>query len=459
MTTIIDSKKPITSYEEALSFVESLDISATKLGLSRIRRILERLENPQNELSIIHIGGTNGKGSVSAMLTQVLTAEGYRVGTFVSPHLYDIRERIQLDGRWISKTDFMNEVVSLYEVLWQYELPQDEWPTYFEFLNILAFRYFYRQQVDMAVLEVGLGGRLDSTNVVEKPVLSIITGIAKDHQEHLGSSITAIAGEKAGIIKADVPLVLGAGVPEEALKVMQEKSKRLNVSWVQASQERCKRLENKVSDELSSGQRVWDSVGKMELILPLLGSYQVENLTTVLTALGRLEDQGVRVSKESIKGGLAKVRWPARFHYFETQKLLIDGGHNAQGFQALQTGIQRYFGESPLFWLVSLRNNRPLDTLVNMVSSFENSVKIYCIAGPNPSLYFPSIVLAERFEHVFPNKTRCFKDIRSALCAFESERLMIGGVDCVGLICGSLYTAGDAIQLLTATNGTGQKES
>ncbi len=450
---------PVETYAEALQFMDALDVSAMKLGLSRIRRVLDLLENPQDDLAVVHIGGTNGKGSVSAMLTRIYLAAGYGVGTFVSPHLSDIRERIVLDGEWISQEDFVRELESLRQALCRFELDADDWPTYFEFLNILAFRYFHRQGVELVFMEVGLGGRLDSTNVLKKPLLSVITSISLDHQERLGNSIKEIAGEKAGIIKPLVPLVLGPRFSDEAFDVFTQKSQELSAPLNQAKVERCQLIETKKKDDKSpKAQLFWDSGREIELALPLLGQYQQENLTTVLTVLDELNIQGFEVSKEATRVGLRQVVWPARFEFFPEHSLLLDGGHNEAGFQVLGQSLRHHFKEAPLFWLISLRSNRPLEALVSMIASFENTQAVYCVSGPQAHLYYSPEDLADAFKKAFEETgkalipdIRCFDE--SVLAFEELQRVLAfekeGEPEALGVICGSLYTAGELRRLIS----------
>ncbi len=451
----VELETEINHYSEALAFVESLNISTIALGLSRMRRLLSLLDHPQNDLSIVHIGGTNGKGSVSAMLTRIFRAAGYRVGTFVSPHLQDIRERVLLNGEWIDLADFCQEVESLRATLHHHQVGVGDWPTYFEFLNLLAFRYFQRQGVDLVFMEVGLGGRLDSTNVIETPLLSVITSLSIDHEEYLGSSLKEIAGEKAGIIKVGVPLVLGPKMPKEALDVFIEKSEEVGSPLLQADSERCIERGNEGDLELSGnklkGRTLWDSGREIELTLPLLGAYQVQNLATVLTVLDALKCRGFDVSKEALKMGLKSVHWPARFDYYPEQALVIDGGHNAEGFRVLGEGLRAYFQGRSLVWLVSLRLKRPLKALVELISGFEETEAVYCVPGPNASQYYSAELLEQSLRSVLGDSRdiRRFESVGRALSFFHNSQNTQGDSmvsQRLGVVCGSLYTAGEAIQ-------------
>ena len=228
---------PIQSYEDAIRFLDSLDVSAMKLGLSRIQKLLDTLGSPQDALPMVHIAGTNGKGSVTAMLSSILKSAGYTVGTFTSPHLVHVRERIAINGNPILQDDFQFEVSTLKNHLEALAWEREDWPTYFEYLNVVAYQYFKRKDVDITVFETGLGGRLDSTNVVKHPNLTVITTIGMDHMQHLGDTLGKIAAEKAGIIKPGVPLVLGDTLPQEASTVILERAKMQEVPVFESSAE------------------------------------------------------------------------------------------------------------------------------------------------------------------------------------------------------------------------------
>ena len=195
MSNSLHALEPLASYEEALAFLDGLDVSAMKLGLARIEKLLATLDNPQDRLPMVHIAGTNGKGSVTAMLSAVLKAAGLTVGSFTSPHLIHVRERIAINGNPILPDDLHYEINALKSHLESLDWPREEWPTYFEFLNVMAYQYFRRKGVEMTVFETGLGGRMDSTNVVKSPNLTVITSIGMDHMQHLGNTLSSIAGE------------------------------------------------------------------------------------------------------------------------------------------------------------------------------------------------------------------------------------------------------------------------
>ncbi|MFH0941907.1 MAG: folylpolyglutamate synthase/dihydrofolate synthase family protein [Chloroflexota bacterium] len=314
---------------------------AAHFDLRRMAELLEALGNPQRAAKSVHIAGTKGKGSTSAMIASVLTAAGYHTGLYTSPHLSDLRERIQIDGRMISRSGLIKLVRELKPVF----AAVDAAAVYgklatFEVLTALAFSYFARRQVDFQVLEVGLGGRLDATNVII-PEVSVITSISLDHTEVLGKTLEAIAGEKAGIIKPGVPVAISPQTPG-VIKVFEAAARSHNSRMVKVGSEVTWRG---LGYDLG-GQRfeVKGLLGRHELAIPLLGLHQLENAATAVAALELLIEKGYRISRENITTGLARVRWPGRFEILSRNPLVIaDGAHNRESARRLRESLERYF--------------------------------------------------------------------------------------------------------------------
>lgn len=443
----------IQTEADALVKLNTLDVSALKLGLERIQALMATLNNPQDALPTLHIAGTNGKGSTAAMLTAILSAQGLRVGTFTSPHLIHVRERIALNSQPIPSADFTQEVQALWSHLETLNLPKADWPTYFEFLNALAYCYFHRQQVDMAVMEVGLGGRMDSTNVVQRPAVCVITSIGMDHMERLGHTLEAIAAEKAGILKPGVPCVLGSGIPEAARRVILETAQRVGSGpVVEASTERV-RLIPRQSDRLSPVQCVEDTRTGQQFLLSLLGTYQCANLATVLTVLDVLQEHtGRRISPLALSTGLKTCRWPARMQYFPEKRLVVDGSHNPDGFESLRQSLPPLAGEAPLYWLLSLRNNRSPEALLSLLKAFPQTRGVVWCEGPpgmkNPNLYHPAASL------LAPTQTACPGVLAWGASTLEQGVLRLQEQlrqtpEALGVVTGSLYTAGSVLSALS----------
>jgi dihydrofolate synthase/folylpolyglutamate synthase len=396
---------------------------------------------------MVHIAGTNGKGSVTAMLTAILNAAGLKVGSFTSPHLIQVRERIGINGNPILPDDFQHEVQSLKQHLETLGWPRDQWPTYFEFLNVMAYQFFRQKRVDITVFETGLGGRLDSTNVVRQPNLTAITTIGMDHMQHLGNTLAAIAGEKAGIIKPGVPVVVGAHIPEEALNVILEKARQQEAPVIMASDQS---LVVSPRSNATEGLLLEDIQTGAAYRLSLLGPYQKQNLAIVLACVEQLRQQGFAISQQSVFEGLQRAYWPVRFQYFPQQHVVLDGSHNPDGFTSLQETIQLYFPQEPTLWLVSLRSNRDPQALIEVIRSAGQPVGIV-VTHANPNhLYHPPESLAQQLRTAFPESDCRIETAQTPTDAYArilERREGLSGETPLVLVTGSLYTAGEVLSL------------
>jgi dihydrofolate synthase / folylpolyglutamate synthase len=441
---ICPTSVPINTYEDALAFLERQDISRIKLGLSRMETLMASLGNPQETLPMVHIAGTNGKGSTAAMLTSILRAAGYQVGTFTSPHLVDVRERICWNGKPISKQDFQQEMACFVSHLEDHGFPEEDWPSYFECLNILAYCYFQRKQADITLFEVGLGGRLDSTNVVKGPSVSVITSIGWDHMERLGNTLAAIAQEKAGILKPNVPAILGPKIPDEALAAIQVCAATHGAPLRQASGKRC--IPQGLSPE--GTQQVFDQQTGSLLSLGLQGPYQSENLATVLEVVEELRQQGFQLSQTAVQQGLQQTQWPARFQYLPQEQLLIDGSHNIDGFCSLQEGLMAHFPTRPKVWVLSLRGNRDPKSLIELLTAFPETQSVLWVPGSPGFHYHEPIKMVERTRERVGGDVpiHTAESIHQALEWLQQYIQQDPSV--LGIVTGSLYTAGEVLGLL-----------
>ena len=331
-------KEGLYSYDEAISILSSQGKFHIKLGLERVNSILELLGNPQDNLKVIHVAGTNGKGSTCAMLASILSESGYKTGLYTSPHLIDYTERIKLGGQDISQKDFARLVGMIVELSNLHDIHLTE----FEILTILAFVYFHEHNVDFVVLETGLGGRLDATNVVKKPIITIITTIDIDHVDRLGNTIEQIAFEKAGIVKNNIPVVTLKN--NNGIDIIAKTSQEKQSPLILADQSRYIYENNKVI------------IGNTEYSLPLLGLHQVNNLFLALKTVNVLEDQGFVISQ--VKSGIEKVSWPGRLQYIEDKNLLLDGAHNLSGAVSLRASLDSYFSDKKIIWIYSSLNTK-----------------------------------------------------------------------------------------------------
>lgn len=326
------------NYSEALEYIHSVCWKGSRPGLSRITELLSLIGEPQRALRCVHVAGTNGKGSFCAMLSSVLLKAGYSVGTFTSPFIEEFNERIQLNGENISNED-LAEVTSFIR---PFADGMQDVPTEFELITAIGFEYFKRKNVDIVVLECGMGGRLDSTNVIEQPLLSVITGISLDHTEYLGSTIEAIAGEKAGIIKPGCPVLFG-GENTAAERVIMAAAEERGSDFYSAEHSAL----NVKSCTIEGS--VFDYKAHENLRLPLLGLYQPMNAANVIAAVEILRRVGLEIPEEALREGLACARWKGRFEKLSDEPLVFfDGGHNIEGASAAVETVKRYFEGRPV---------------------------------------------------------------------------------------------------------------
>lgn len=322
------------TYEEALEILAESTKFGINLGLERIGSLLNCFGNPQERLAVIHVGGTNGKGSTCAMLAAMLKQAGYRVGLYISPHLSSYRERIAINGELISGADFADLLSEMTPFFRTVSAQTGENPTEFEVLTAMAMLYFYRQKVDICILEVGMGGSIDSTNIIKEPLLSIITNVSLDHMDYLGNTLEKIAEVKSGIIKAKRP-VITASEEEPVLAVIQKKARELQAPLYQAGKVvACSLIRENEEGQVFTARSTQRDYGRLNL--GLLGEHQLANAATALTAVEILAAGGWQIDIAAIRQGLAQVRWPGRLEILRKEPLVvIDGAHNPAGMEML----------------------------------------------------------------------------------------------------------------------------
>ncbi len=346
------------NYAEALDWIHGLGRFGSKLGLERMKALMELLGHPHRQVPAVHIAGTNGKGSTAAMISSILTAAGYRTGLYISPYVEDFRERIQINGAKIGEEELAELAAELQGPVAEAARLTGEHPTEFEVVTAMMFAHFARQQVDVAVVEVGLGGRHDATNVIEAPLVAVITRVAMDHMDRLGNTLAQIAREKAGILKPGCRAVIGPNFPE-ALAVLLDEARALEV--------RVLRSEPAVRTSVSPrGQTVRLKVGNLdygELFLSLIGDHQLENVATAVTAVQALN---WGVGRSAVAEGLANVVWPARMEYAEAgnRRVLLDVAHNPNGADSLARSLQNIFPATPIVLVVGVLADKELDGMI-----------------------------------------------------------------------------------------------
>lgn len=404
-----------------VKYVEAIDILTSQgkfyinLGLERVQKILELIDNPQDELKFIHVAGTNGKGSVCAMLSAILakckvqsakSIEGkkliepaflpscppaFKVGLFTSPHVYEYTERIKINGIEIEKEAFAQGVNKIVELSDKNQIHLTE----FEIITVLAFDYFAQNNIDVVILETGLGGRLDATNIIKENICSIITHIDFDHTERLGNTLEKIAYEKAGIIKGNCPVIIS----------------RKNVGY---------EIIKDVAEEKNSTIFAVEEAPNFPIEnLALKGTYQEENLVLVLKAVEILNQQGFEITPEQIVKGLKKVKHPCRFEYLEDKNIIIDGAHNPNGTKALRESLEKYFPSQKYNFIFGCLNNKNYSEMMKNLFKKDDDI----------------------FFYHFNNQNSCTEDDLSKVCEFDSKSFNEFKYDknTLTVICGSFY--------------------
>ncbi|MGK7950559.1 MAG: folylpolyglutamate synthase/dihydrofolate synthase family protein [Xenococcaceae cyanobacterium] len=412
----------MTSIAAIDSLLEPFQYFGVHLGLERIKRLLANLNNPHDRVPIIHVGGTNGKGSVCAYLSSILTEAGYKVGRYTSPHLIDWTERICLNEKPI-------ETETLAKILHQIQSaidPKEESPTQFEVITAAAWLYFAQSRVDIAVMEVGLGGRLDATNVIDRPLVSVITSISKEHWQRLGPTVADIAREKAGILKENCPAVIGK-LPSEAAKVFTSKIQELNCPtiWVKDAE----LLENRLN---------WAKYQDLEYPLSLLGEVQLTNSALAIAACQILQQQGWNISTTAIQAGMKKTRWLGRLQWtnWKNLSLLVDGAHNPAAAIALRNYVDTQ--AKSVIWVMGMLSTKDHEDIFKALLRPQD--ELHLVPVPEHSTAEPQ-ELAELAQQVCPQLSQCqtYPDVFTALDRVEKEKQ---NSDRLVVLCGSLYLIG-----------------
>lgn len=345
----MEGKEYMLSYNQALDFIHGLNRFGTKLGLQNITKLLDILGNPHKGIKIIHVAGTNGKGSTCAMIDSILRSAGFKVGLYTSPYLEVFNERMRVNGENISDDDLARLTDKVHAAVMYMRENNLGSPTEFEVVTAIGFLYFKEQSVDFLVLEVGMGGRLDATNVVT-PMVSVITPISLDHQQYLGNTLEDIAREKCGIIKPGIPVVTSLQ-EYEAMRVIEEVSNSLNCKLIKVSNEQARESCETVYYHLISDDEkglVFDLKTQKNtfpgLKIQLIGRHQLDNAATAVAAIEVLNMQGIKIKSDAIYSGLRNARWPGRLELIsENPTILIDGAHNIAGIKTLKEALNQYY--------------------------------------------------------------------------------------------------------------------
>lgn len=413
------------NYEQAKDYIQHLNMFGIKLGLDRIERLLSSFGNPENEFRSIIVGGTSGKGSTCVMLGSILKEAGYKVGVFTKPHLWDFTERITINGKRISERDF----VRLAEKIKPFADnvgKETESPTFFEFITALAFEYFREEKIDFAVLEVGLGGRLDATNIVN-PEISIITNVSLEHTDILGKTIEKITKEKAGIVKENGILVTGSDNPK-VLGILKEICKERKARFLKGM-----KPENAKSNSKGNS---FDLEGS-NIFVPLAGKFQLRNIGCVLTAIKSLKE---KIPARAIKKGLEKVKWPGRFEIVNKRPLvLLDGAKDSESLRSLQESLDMLDYEK-LYTVLGISNDKLIPQMIKEISK---KTDFFILTKHKTMGRGADIEILHKEVEKHEKPFLIFDDVKNAV---KKARQLVNKNDLV-LVTGSLFTVAEAREL------------
>ena len=410
--------------EQAIAYIHSVCWKGSIPGLGRTQELLEKMGNPEKKLKFVHIAGTNGKGSTAAMTASILSKAGYRTGLYTSPYIYRFHERIQVDGVEISD----EELAEITEYVKPLADSMAQSPTEFELVCCIAFEYFYRKKCEIVVLEVGMGGAWDATNVIEVPEVAVITNIGLDHTEYLGDTVEKIAETKSGIFKPHGHAVVYRSTPSvEAVyeRVCAERDVSLRKADFDGLVLKAHTLEG----------QVFDCGSRKNLVLPLLGDHQLHNASVVLAIADTLIGEGWKISEQNIYDGIRDVRWPGRFDIVCRKPLfIIDGGHNPQCIEALVKNIRDYLAGKKVVALTGVLADKDYADMYKPVMPLVD--RFVCITPPNPRK-----LEAEQLARYLRQAGAQAQASESILDGVK-QAMELAGKDGVVLCFGSLYSIG-----------------
>ena len=391
-------------YQEAVQLLTSQAKFQIKLGLERVENVLKILDNPQNKIKIIHIAGTNGKGSVASTLAKIIECSGSKVGLYTSPHLISYTERIKINSTDISENDFCRYIDFVCKIADKNNIDLTE----FEILTVCAFKYFSDNKVDYAIIETGMGGRFDATNTVAKPLLEIITSISLDHMDRLGDTVEKIAFEKAGIIKENTTVITSEN--NKGLKVIEDVANKNNA---------CVLKTKNVETVLENGQNYILS-NKEKYECSLFGTYQNQNMALVLKAC-----EFLKIDNNAVKQGLKTVKWKARLQYDKSQNLIIDGAHNPDAAKELRKSLDLYFQNQKRIFIYSTLNTKDYVSIAKTLFRAQDEIYYFEFNHQNAVSYD---------EYIKNINWLDIKKIKNLDEVLQRKELKI--------ICGSLYMIG-----------------
>ena len=428
------------NYIEALDYIHNSHRFGMKLGLESTEKLMELLGNPQDELNIIHVAGTNGKGSICSFIAKVLEKSGYKVGLFTSPYLEVFNERIRINGENITDEHIAKSVSEVKLRIDKMLAEGYESPTEFEIVTAMAFLIYKWENVDYAVMEVGLGGRYDSTNIIKNPLVSVIASISLDHTRVLGDTIAKIAYEKGGIIKKDSAVVVYSQ-GDEAEDVLKKIAAEENAEFIEADFNSI----NVKKDDVNSQIFDFSINGKefKDMEIKLIGEHQVRNCVTALNAIDYLRRSGkvANITDESVKAGILETKWPGRVEkVMENPTFIIDGAHNEDGARSLRKVLDKYFADRNLVLMLGMLEDKDIDTVLEILMPVFDKV---VVTEPDNPRKISADKLKAKIEK-YTGNVEAVEKIEDAL-----ERVLeVAEEGDVVISAGSLYMIGEVRTLL-----------
>ncbi len=424
-------------YKEAMAYVESIQHYGSVLGLDNMKHLCERLGNPQDKLKFVHIAGTNGKGSVLAYISTVLQAAGYCVGRYISPVIFEYREHFQINGKMISKIAFgkyMEQVKEAAEQLVQEGLPH---PTPFEMETAVSFLCFLDRKCDIVVLETGLGGSLDATNIIKTALCCVIASISMDHMAVLGNSLEQIACQKAGIIKEEVPVVTCKQAPE-AMEVLKDKTSQMHSALLLADVADARRVKYGIKKQSFSYK------GYRDLEITMAGRCQIDNAVLALEAIEAIGRMGFPVPEGALRQGLLTTKWRGRFEVIGQKPLfVVDGAHNEDAAARLAESIRFYFTNKRIIYIIGMLEDKEYDKVLRLTSSFAEHM--ITVTPPHNARAMDACELA-RAAGVYHNSVTAADSLEEAV---ELSYLLAGkDKDALIIAFGSLSFLGSLIHIV-----------
>lgn len=421
--------------KQAMEYIAGIQGMGIRPGLQNIQELCRRLGNPQSAVKWIHVAGTNGKGSVLAYLSTILACGGYRVGRYLSPTIREYRERIQVNGKMISKRALGEGVGLISEICEEMVREGYDHPTAFEVETALAFWYFKREKCQIGVLETGMGGLLDATNIIEESMVDVITSIGMDHVKFLGDSLEKIAMQKAGIIKKGSTVVCMDQKPE-VVGIIREAADKAHAEFVLSDGENASKIKYGLAKQSFSYK------GFAKLEIALAGQFQIANAALAVDACMALQQKGVRITEKALRQGLLETKWPGRLTVLKKHPLfLADGAHNEDAAQKLAKSIEFYFTNRRIIYIMGVLQDKEYDKIIALTHTFAD--QIITVTPPDNPRALPALELAKEVAIVHPNVTAA-----GSLEEAVEMAMLLAGKDDVILAFGSLSYLGKLMDIV-----------